>query len=93
MQVIAIPFFTEAQWSAARAVMEDGHTFHNRYADFVQRVTSKERELRAKGQATVRINIEPEVFASWCRSQGRKIDSENRGIYAAFIAAKQERST
>ena len=92
LQGIAIPFFTEAQWQNARTVMDDGHTFHDSYADFVQRVADKERELRGKGHATVRINIEPKVFASWCAQHGRKVDAESRGIYAALVAAENERS-
>ena len=90
LQGIAIPFFTEKQWSAARSVMEDGATFHDSYAEFVQRVLQAETRLRSQGKATIRVNIEPDTFARWCRERGRKIDSESRSLYAAFIAAKND---
>ncbi len=90
LQGIAIPFFTETQWVAARSVMEDGATFHDNYAEFVQRVVQTEARLRSQGQATIRVNIEPDTFAQWCRDLGRKVDAESRSVYAALIAAKNE---
>jgi hypothetical protein len=90
LQGIAIPFFTESQWIAARTVMEDGMTFHDNYADFVQRVVQAETRLRNQGQATIRVNIEPDTFAQWCRDHGRKINSESRSTYAAMVAAKND---
>lgn len=64
LQGIAIPFFTEAQWVAARSVMEDSATFHDSYTKFVQRVQSVEAQLRGQGKATIRVNIEPVTFSS-----------------------------
>lgn len=90
LQGIAIPYFTEVEWIAARAVMEDGHTFHDSYADFVKGVEQAEIKLRREGQATIRINIDTAQFADWCRQRGRKINAESRGAYAAFIAAKND---
>jgi phage antirepressor YoqD-like protein len=92
LQGIAIPFFTEAQWNAARTIMEDGKTFHDSYAEFVDRVVQAETQLRAQGQATVRINIEPQVFAKWCRAHGRKINSESRSLYATRKAMETDGS-
>lgn len=91
LQGIAIPFFTETQWIAARAVMEDGHTFHDSYADFVQRVVQAETKLRAEGKATIRVNIDPVLFPQWCRANARKVNAESRSLYAAFFAANQDK--
>jgi hypothetical protein len=90
LQGIAIPFFTEVQWLAARSVMEDGKTFHDSYAEFVQRVQHVEANLRRQGKATIRVNIEPATFANWCRANGRKVNAESRAAYASFIAAQQD---
>lgn len=89
---IAIPFFTQEQWANARSVMEDGHTFHDSYAEFVQRVSSVEKKLRGQGNVTVRVNIEPEAFVQWCRGSGRKVDAESRSQYAAMKAAQTDSS-
>jgi hypothetical protein len=91
LQGIAIPFFTESQWIAARTVMEDGTTFHNSYADFVQLVVNKELELRAQGKSTIRINIDPQAFVDWCGLNGRKVNAESRAIFAAWKAAQADR--
>ena len=90
LQGIAIPFFTESQWISARTVMEDGATFHDKYADFVQRVQQAEAQLRGQGKATIRVNIEPDTFAQWCRDHGRKVNSESRSAYAAIVAAQND---
>lgn len=91
-QGIAIPFFSEAQWAVARTVMEDGDTFHDSYAAFVRRVQQAEVGLRAQGYPTIRIHIDPHVFAQWCRANGRKVDAKSRSDYAALIAAKGDRA-
>lgn len=85
---IAIPFFSEEQWARARAVMEDNATLHDSYAEFVKHVIDQEAKLRAQGKFVVRIHIDPEVFAQWCRASGRKVNAESRSIYADLKAAQ-----
>lgn len=92
LQGIAIPFFTAQQWREAKNIMEDGHTFEASYAEFVQRVINAEATLRRQGKATIRIHIEPQVFAQWCKASGRKINAESRAHYAAITAQQTESS-
>jgi hypothetical protein len=89
-QGIAIPFFTEAQWTDARAVMEDGATFHDSYTEFVHRVQQAEMQLRREGKATIRVYIEPRMFADWCRANGCKVNAESRSHFAAWKAAQTD---
>jgi hypothetical protein len=90
LQGIAIPFFTEAQWMKARTVMEDGATFHDSYTEFVQRVQQAEMQLRREGKATIRVYIEPRLFADWCRANGCKVNAESRSHFAAWKAAQAD---
>lgn len=90
IQGIGIPFFTASEWEKARGVMEDGHTFHGAYGDFVAKVQAKQAELAKQGIATIRVHIEVDRFVQWCRGSGRAVDSKSRAEYAAVAAAQQD---
>ncbi len=90
LQGLGIPFFEEAEWLKAKTAMEDGHTFHATYAEFVNAIQQGEKRLRAQGVATIRIPIVVDEFIAWCRSAGRKVNSNARAEYAALGAAKHD---
>lgn len=90
IQGIGIPFFTASEWEKARTVMEDGQTFHGAYAEFVARVEAKQAELAQQGIATIRVHIEVDRFAAWCRQTGRAINAQSRAHYAGMVAAQQD---
>ncbi len=92
LQGIGIPYFSEAEWTKAKRLMADAHTFHDTYAEFTQRVAQAERELRAKGVATVRVPLNVDTFIAWCGKTGRKVDSQARAAYAAIAAHKQDQA-
>lgn len=56
---VGIPYFSEAEWHKAKAVMADGHTFHDTYAEFTQRVAQVQAELARQHQPTVRVCTMP----------------------------------
>lgn len=93
VQGIAIPFFSEREWTKARAQMEDRHTFHDRYAEYLQKVEEKEAQLRREGYAVMRVHIRLEEFIPWCRATGSKVDANSRAKFAAWKAAQADRST
>ena len=93
LQGIGIPFFTEAEWLAAKTVMEDGHTFHTSYLQFLAVVEQAERKLRRQGQASIRIYLRMDEFIPWCRANGRKINREARSDYAAWKAKEADGGT
>ncbi len=90
IQGYGLPFFSEDEWNAARVGMEDGHTFHDTYAEFLARIEQGERDLRGKGYATVRVHIRMDEFLPWCKANGRKVDAQSRSTYAALKVAQQD---
>lgn len=90
VQGLGIPFFVEAEWIKAKTAMEDGHTFHDTYAEFVNAINQGEKRLRAQGVATIRVPIVVDEFVTWCLSGGRKVNSHARAEYAALGAAKHD---
>jgi hypothetical protein len=87
---VGIPYFSEAEWHKAKAVMADGHTFHDTYAEFIQRVAQVQAELARQHQPTVRVNIDVDRFVAWCRAHGRQVDAHSRQAFAALQAAHQD---
>lgn len=90
LQGLGIPFFTEGEWHKAKVSMEDGDTFHDTYAEFLNAITQGEKRMRSQGVATIRINIVVDEFTAWCRSANRKVNSHARAEYAALGAAKHD---
>lgn len=91
LQGIGLPFFTAEEWQAARAASEDGHTFHDSYAEFVAAIEQGERRLRGQGQATVRVYLRMTEFLPWCARNGRKVNGQARAEFAALSAAQADR--
>jgi hypothetical protein len=91
LQGIGLPFFPAEEWSAAKTVMEDAHTFHDTYAEFVAAIEQGERRLRGQGQATIRVNLRMAEFIPWCKANGCKINAEGRAKFAAIKAAQADR--
>ena len=91
VQGIAIPFFNEREWSEARAQMDDRDTFHDSYADYLQKVEAKEAQLRRDGLAVMRVHIRLEEFVPWCHAAGCKVDANARAQFAAWKASQADR--
>ena len=79
---LGIPYYSEAEWHKAKAVMVDGGTFHATYAEFTAKVQQKQAELDRQGVATIRVYLRMDEFVPWCRANGRKIDANDRAAFA-----------
>lgn len=90
-QGIGIPFYSSDEWENAKRQMQDPHTFHDTYAQFVQDIEHGERQLRAQGMATVRVHIVVDEFIAWCNKAGRQINSKARSDYAAIKAVEMDK--
>lgn len=86
LQGIGIPFFTETEWAKAKLVMDDGHTFHDTYVEFLKQIEQAETQYRAQGVALIRISVVVDDFVAWCRQANCKVDSKARAHYAAVRA-------
>jgi len=85
-----IPFFSESEWLKAKAVMEDGKTFHKTYAEFADRVAQRQAQMAGQNEPTIRVYIDVDEFVAWCRANGRKVDAQSRATYAGLKAAQQD---
>ena len=89
-QGIGIPFYSEADWPRAKAVMVDGHTFPATYAEFTAKVEKAEAQLRRQGTPTIRVYLRLDEFLAWCRAHGRQVDTHARADFAALKAREQD---
>ena len=90
LQGIGIPYYSEAEWAKAKAVMTDGATFHATYAEFEAKVAKRQAELLQLGQATVRVNLTMAEFLPWCAISGREVNRQSGAEFAALKAAQQD---
>lgn len=90
LDLVAIPWLTEAEWLLAREYMDDGKSFHRTYATFVAEVQVLERKFRALGKTPVRVPIVKDEFTGWCDARGRRINGQSRAAFAGLRAVEDQ---
>ncbi len=76
--VVGIAWYRSELYDRIRDVMADGISFPKTHASWRQKAARMERELRRQGMEPVRVDIDPDRFASWCAAHGVSPDSESR---------------
>lgn len=72
-----------------KALMEDAHTLHRTYTEWLQAAERGEQAQVAKGLRVYRAVIRPDEFRDWCRTRSLKVDAKARQQYASWFAAKE----
>ena len=60
------------------------------YDAFLAHFNNFMKGARKSGINLVKVNIKPAGLAEWCRTHGKRINSETRAQYAIFIHAKTQ---
>lgn len=87
---VGMSWFSEADYAATLAIMDDRHVFPATYAEWLPKAEKRERELMSDGHKVIRAVIDPKTFPDWCQSRGiDKIDARARTAWGAEYAARQ----
>jgi len=81
--VVGIAWYRPDKYEQVVALMADGASFPKTYASWRQKAVRMERELNRQGSRPVRVELDPGVFADWCRDRQMLTDS---GARARFVA-------
>jgi hypothetical protein len=71
-------------YESFRSGCVDGNRLPAEYDSFVEKLDEFAENLRTHGIVSVQINVDPDDFFAWCRTEGVETDSRARGRYAAF---------
>ena len=86
LQAIGIHWYKRENFNELVKLFDDGHKLHDTYPEWLASANSLRREIESKGIRVVCVDIDPESFSSWCKSEGRRLDADARSEYASMVA-------
>ncbi len=90
---IALTWYEEGNYTAARAIMDDARVLPETFARWQKGAEKAERDLGLRGYDVVRAFIDPAKFPAWCEMHGMgRIDATARKVFANYVAAGKDGS-
>lgn len=80
---VALPWYAAEHYEALRQSLSDGGKLPVQYEAWRASTEQVEREVQCSGVEVVRVPIEPDTFAAWCKDAGLPPDGTARARYAA----------
>jgi hypothetical protein len=90
-QIAGMAWYQPGTFLRLRAMFEDGHKLHKSYDEWLVAAELGCKTLEAKGIRVVRVDIDPDKFPEWCKSQGLKLNADARTKFANIYAAQMVR--
>ena len=87
--VIGVPWFKRDQYQRIQEVMADAHLLPSTFDKWLDRAEDLIKDIRRLGSRPLRVHIDPDVFAEWCRLQDCRPDGKARLEFARVIAEEQ----
>ena len=82
-----LAWYNRQDYPAIRRIMEDAHVLPVDYDTWLRQAQSVVRLESALGRHIVKVTIDPEVFATWCRVTGQRVDARAQRRHANLAIA------
>ncbi len=82
-------WYREEHWETLKKLFADGEQLPVNYEQWLQRAEEMAAQAQAQGDVVLKVYIEPEPFAKWCRNKGCLMNSEARSQLAIEVAQQQ----
>jgi hypothetical protein len=87
---VPLAWISEENYPAIVAILENAYHLAATWEAFAEAIEIAEEGLKASGHVVVRINVEPDAFADWCRREAIRIDTHSLEKFAALTLAKMD---
>ena len=87
-QVVGIAWYKEENYARLREIFADGDKLPPSFAGWHNAALATKEKLENDGLTVYCVDIEPNRFSDWCRSQKMMLNSEARNKYSSYIAFK-----
>ena len=84
---IGLAWYNRQDYPAIRRIMDDAHVLPVDYDTWLRQAESVVQLELALGRNIVKVTIDPDVFATWCRATGQRIDGRARRRHANLAIA------
>ena len=88
VRISALVWYRREDYRRIRQIMADGGSLPPRFDEWEKRAKQMESSLNARGIQTIRVELHPDQFVSWCRLHGRPLDVEARHQFASETAVR-----
>ena len=88
-QAVGIAWYREENYTRLRDMFDDGEKLHPTFTGWQKAALATKEKLENDGLVVYCVDIEPSVFADWCRNEKMKLNAEARNKYSSYMAYKQ----
>jgi hypothetical protein len=88
VRIVGMVWYRPETFDVLRAMFEDGDKLPRTYEDWLHKAELGRKQLEASGVKVVCVDLDPEVFRTWCADRGLNIDGAARTEYANSVAYK-----
>ena len=85
MAKVAVAWLNESDWPKWQALDRELPA----YQTWLARITTAIQNVERSGSAAEKIEIVPEIFVSWCETNGMKVSRESRSTFAAGVLMRR----
>lgn len=86
---VGIAWYRREDYHRILDVMADAHRLPPTYESWLKAAEQGIRQLEAAGHVTVKVQLDPDLFVTWCRQRDLNVDARARIAYASEAAARQ----
>lgn len=91
--VTGIPWYARNNWAALKSVLADASALPESFDEWRKSAAAAESQMRHEGFIVERVDIDPDTFPLWCKSQGLVTDERARGLFANEVARERHGRT
>jgi hypothetical protein len=89
IRAIGISWFREEDYPTLLRLFTDANKMPRTWKEWLEGAEKMEKQVKAQGQNTERVYIDPDTFPDWCRREGVGVNREGRHKFVATsMAAK-----
>ncbi|MBI5592887.1 MAG: hypothetical protein HY881_20665 [Deltaproteobacteria bacterium] len=88
IETIGMAWYRAENFDRLRAMFEDGHKLHGTYKEWLLAAEKNRKVLESQGVRVVCVDIDPDRFSEWCKTNGKKLNAAARIEYSTRMADK-----
>jgi hypothetical protein len=87
IRAIGISWFREEDYPTLLRIFKDANKMPRTWKEWHEGAEKMEKQVKAQGQNTERVYIDPDTFPDWCRREGVGVNREGRHKFVATAMA------
>jgi hypothetical protein len=82
---VGLAWFTQEQWQRLTEVVDDRNELDDTFEQWERNALAALYKLESQGHSVRKVMVDVEVFVTWCRRRGLRVDSAARAEYVTAL--------